>query len=315
MRKWIPGTLMLAAMLHGGAASASGLLADLGAPVYLEDFTGEISFPLTPEVDASGFGGMVVYREGDPLPLAPTLTGGEMLIAVTESVSSSEDRQTSGAALPVSFAAGDAIGVRARFDGFEVVSTGQFLAAGVTLSDTTIANGAAGYLLDFQDAPLRLAVSNLSVFFSGYDDVFLTEAADAAIRAGDPFEVELRFDQTARTAQAALTVGSEVFLTEATTSTTFDVMQVDQALVVNTVTNTGVEVATIASDVQDFAVLAPEPGAGAAALAAALALGAVQGFAARISRIFRRAEAALTWTARAGLHPASSESLPRGVLS
>jgi hypothetical protein len=272
MRTWWLRILLLAAVLHGGAASASELLEDLRAPIYFEDFAGEVSFPLTPEVDTLGFGGMVVHRDGDPLPLAPTLTGGEMLIVIAEPADSSVPRQSSGAALPVSFAEGIPIGVRGRFDGFEVVSTGQFLAAGVTLLDTGIANGAAGYLLDFQDGLLRLAVSNLSVFFSGYDDVFLTPSADAAIRAGDAFEVELRFDQTARTAQAALTVGGEVFQTDATTSATFDAMQIDQALVVNTLTNTGPPIATIASDVQDFAIHVPEPGAGPAALASAGAL-------------------------------------------
>lgn len=271
MRTWMVQISMLAALLHGGAANASELLEDLGL-VYLEDFAGEISFPLTPEVDTSGFGELFAYRSGDPLPGAPTLTGGEMLIAIAEPASSSQNLQSSGAGLSVSFAEAIPIGVVGRFDGFEVVSTGQFLAAGVTVLDTAIANGASGYLLDFQSGLLRLAVSNLSVFFSGYDDVFLTPTADAAIRAGDAFEIELRFDQTARTAQAALTVGNEVFQTEATTSATFDAMQIDQALIVNTLTNTGPPIATIASDVQDFAILAPEPGAGVAALAVALAL-------------------------------------------
>lgn len=284
MRTWMLPIGMLAVLLHGGATRASELLADLGAPTYLEDFAGEISFPLTPEVDASGFGGMVVHRAGDPLPLAPTLTGGEMLIAIAEPADSSVSLQSSGAALPVSFAEGVPIGARGRFDGFEVVSTGQFLAAGVTLLDTAIANGASGYLLDFQDAGLRLAVSNLSVFFSGYDEVFLTPSADAAIRAGDAFEVELRFDQTARTAQAALTVGSEVFQTEATTSATFDAMQVDRALVVNTLTNTGPPIATIASDVQDFAIYVPAPDGAAPTLAAGAALAAMRARGARAAR-------------------------------
>lgn len=293
---WARWILVLAASAPGGAAHASDLLADLGAPVYLEDFAGESAFPLTPEVDTPGFGGMVVRREGDPLPLAPTVTGGEMLIRLTEPESSSALVQFSGGAVPVSFAEGVPLGVRGRFDGFEVVATGQFLATGVTLFDTAIANGAAGYLLDFQGGPLRLAVSNLSpIGLAGYDDVFLTESADEAIRAGDAFEIELRFDQTARTAQAALTVGSEGFETEATSSATFDAMEPDQAFVVSHATNDGPPIATVAADVQDFAIFVPEPGAGAAAPAAAFALAAAaarRARAPRASRAHRRPVAA-----------------------
>jgi len=261
---------------QAGAAHGSELLTDL-AQVYYEDFIGENAFPLTPELDPLGFGGMDAYRQGDPLPLAPTVTGGEMLIQITEPADSEVLLQSSGGAVPVEFAEGTAVGVRARYDGFEVVATGQFLAAGVTLLDSVLGNGASGYLLDFQDAGLRVVVSNLSpIGLDGYDDVFLTPSAEAAIRAGNAFEVELRFDQTARTAQAALTVGGEVFQTDATTSATFTAMQPDLALVLNALTNNGPPIATIASDVQDFAIFAPEPGPGGAALAAAAALAAMR---------------------------------------
>lgn len=53
---------------------------------------------------------------------------------------------------------------------------------------------------------LQLVASNLSPLgLAGFDDVFLTPSADAAMGAGDAFEVELRFDRTARTTRAALT--------------------------------------------------------------------------------------------------------------
>jgi hypothetical protein len=143
----------------------------------------------------------------------------------------------------------------------------------VSLRDASIANGAAGYLLDFQGGALRLVVSNLGpVFVSGYDEVVLSQTADEAIRAGDPFELELLFDQVARTAQAALTVGAEVFTTDATSSPTFDAMEIDQAQIANTTSNNGTPFASIGSDAQRYAIYVPEPGGTALALAAVAAL-------------------------------------------
>ena len=83
----------------------------------------------------------------------------------------------------------------------------------------------------------------------------LSPTAEAAIRSGDAFTVELLFDGAAATAQASVTANAE----------TKDA--IDAALVVNTTTNNSPPIATIASDVKDFVLHVPEPGAGAAALA------------------------------------------------
>lgn len=255
-------------------AQAVDLLAELGAPIYVEDFAGQVAFPLSPETDPFALGGMTGHQVGSPLPPLPTLTGTEMAIAVQESTTVTSGLQSSGAQLSFTPPAiGPQVGLLGRFDDFATVSTGQFMTVAVTLRDSAIANGASGYLLDFQSGLLRLVVSNLGpLFLSGYDEVVLSQTADEAIRAGDSFELELLFDQDAKTAQAALTVGEEVFTTDATTSTTFDEMQIDQALVVNSVNNNGDPFASIASDAQRYEIYVPEPGGVAAALAALAAL-------------------------------------------
>lgn len=263
-----------AAVALGLAASGAqaGLLDGLGSPTYREDFEGEISFPTTPEVDTQGFGGMDAFRSGNPLPLAPTISGGEMLIAVQEASPFTVALRGSGGSVPIAVETDARIGLAARFDGYETVqdpTNGQFQTAAVTLQDSTLGNGASGYLLEFGPGALRVAVSNLGPFLSGYDDVALSSTAEAAIRAGDAFTVELLFDGAADTAQASITVGAETFTTEATTTSTFAAMDaIDAAIVVNTTTNNSPPIATIASDVQEFALTArvPEPGAGAAAL-------------------------------------------------
>lgn len=266
--------VVLAAGVLAPPAQAVDLLSELGAPIYVEDFAGQVAFPLSPETDPFALGGMTGDQAGSPLPALPTLTGTEMAIAVQESTIVTSGVQSSGAQLaftppPI----GPQVGLRGRFDDFAAVSTGQFMTVAVTLRDSTIANGAAGYLLDFQSGLLRLVVSNLGPgFLSGYDEVVLSSTADEAIRAGDPFELELLFDQDAKTAQAALTVGEESFATDATTSATFDAMQIDQALVANTVSNNDEPFASIASDVQRYEIYVPEPGRVAAVLAAVAAL-------------------------------------------
>ncbi len=264
-------------------AAATELTSQLGAPVYVEDFDLETAFPLSPETDPFEFGGMAGYQRGDPLAPLPTLTGTELAIAVVEADPSSASLQASGAFLAFTPPAGEGVGLRGHFDGFAAVrdaTRGQFQTATVTLGDTTIANGAAGYLLDFQSGALRLAVSNLGpLFLGGYDDVFLTQTAEDAIRAGDPFEIELLFDRVARTAQASLTVGEESFQTAATTSSTFDTMEIDSALIANTTANNDAPLASIASNAQRFEIYVPEPSATALNLASflALMLGAILG--------------------------------------
>jgi len=253
-----------------GGARALDLVAGLGSPVYVEDFEGELAFPLSPEVDPLGFGGMVGHRVGAPLPLLPTLSGGELLIAVSESAVATALLQSSGGAVAIEPPPNWRIGLLGRFDGFEAVrdaTNGQFTTVTVTLLDSALANGAAGYLLDFQSGALRLAVSSVGGILTGYDDVFLSATAEDAIRAGDPFEIELLFDQTARTAQASLTVAGETFRTGATSSPPFDALQPDQALVANTTTNNDPPPASVASDVQDFSIYVPAPDGAAPALA------------------------------------------------
>lgn len=259
------------ALGFAAADAQAGLLDGLGSPTYAEDFEGEISFPTTPELDALGFGGMDAFRSGDPLPLAPTISGGEMLIAVQEASPFVVALRGSGGSVPIAVEADARIGLAARFDGYETVQDptyGQFQTAAVTLQDSTLGNGASGYLLEFGTGALRVAVSNLGPFLSGYDDVTLSSTAEAAIRAGDAFTVELLFDGAAATAQASVTVNAETFTTDAMTSSTYAAMDaIDAAIVVNTTTNNSPPIATIASDVKEFALHVPEPDAGAAALA------------------------------------------------
>lgn len=271
--------ISLSCSLTASGAAASDLLAPLGDPVYFEDFAGELAFPLTPEIDARGLGGMVGNRIGDPLPLLPTISNGEMLISVSEAPgASSVLLQSSGGQVPFVPALRERVGLRARFDGFESVrdfEQGQFNTASVTLGDSSRASGVAAYLLDFQDGLLRVAVSGIGSVLPGFDAVFLSPSADASIRLGNPFTVELLFDLTTRTARAALTVGSDVFLTSATSAPLFDALDIDFAIVTNTTTNNGGQPASIATDVQDFAIFVPEAGASGAALAAAGALAAL----------------------------------------
>ena len=269
--RWIAlGSFCFGAVWIATGAAAE-LVSVLGSPVYIEDFEGEIAFPTTPEVDTLGFGGTLAFRSGNPLPLAPTISDGEALIAVQEASPFTVPLRGSGVEVPISMLADSAIGVSGCFDGYETVkdpTNGQFQTAAVTLSDSTLDNGASGYLLELGSGALRLAVSNLGPgILLGYDDVFLTTSAEDAIRGGMPFVVELLFDGTARTAQASLTVGGETFTTDAMSSSTFDLMDaIDAVLLVNTTTNNAPPIATIASDLKDFAIYAaPEPGGSAAA--------------------------------------------------
>ena len=284
MRSWVIAVAWIACGLSAGSAGASTLLAGL-AQVYFEDFEEELAFPLTPEVDSLVLGGMVGHRIGDPLPLLPTLSGGEMLIFVSEAADSEALLQSSGAELPFAPQAGEQIGLRGRFDGFETVrdlTNGSFQTAAVVLVDSGLGSGVAGYLLEFQGSDLRVVVSSVGLGLSGFAEVFLSSTADEAIRAGDPFEIELLFDLATRTAQAALTVGGEVFETAATTSAAFDALDIDTARVANTSTNNEAPPATVASDVQDFAIFVPAPDSGAAALAAVAGLAALRARAGRV---------------------------------
>jgi hypothetical protein len=267
-----------------GSAAASDLLDGLGQS-YFEDFEDELAFPLTPEVDSLGLGGMMGHRTGDPLPLLPTLSGGELLIFVSEAVGSGALLQSSGAQVPFEPALAGRVGLRGRFDGFETVAdvtNNSFLTAAVTLADREFPSGVAAYLLDFQTGGLRIAVSSVGLQLSGFDTVFVSSTAEDAIRDGDPFEIELLFDLTDRTAQAALTVGGEIFQTDATTSAIFDALDIGFAVVANTNSNNEAPLATIASDVQDFAIFVPAPGSGAAALAAGVTLAALRARAGRV---------------------------------
>lgn len=261
-----------------GALPAHGLdLLDGIEQVYFEDFEGELAFPLDPELDSLGFGGMLGDRSGDPLPLLPTLSDGELLIAVSESplAAPTAQLQASGGVVAIAPPPGARIGLVGRFEDFEAVRdavNGQFSTVAVALLDTAAANGVAGYLLDFQSGALRLAVSSTAGILTGYDDVFLSPTAEAAIRAGESFEVELLFDLTTRAAQASLTAAGETFRTDVTTSPVFDALEPDQAVVTNTTTNNDPPPASVASDVESFAIHVPEAGGSAAALVTALAL-------------------------------------------
>ncbi len=268
MRTWFFAVAWIGCGLTAGSATASDLLAGLDQVYFedFEDFEDELAFPLTPEIDTLGLGAMAGHRLGNPLPLLGTLSGAELLLFVGEAVASDALIQSSGGQVPFAPDGGRQLGLRSRFDGFETVpdaTNGSFLTAAVTFADSGFGSGVAGYLLDFQSGGLRIAVSSVAAAPSGFGAVFLSQTAEDSIRAGNPFEVELLFDLTARTAQAALTVGAEVFQTPATTSPAFDTLDIGLAVVTNTNTNNAAPPATVASDVQDFAIFVPAPGAGA----------------------------------------------------
>lgn len=272
-----PAAIAIAVVLVASRAIAGELLAPLGPADYVETFAGETAFPLTPDFDSLALGGMVALQRGDPLPPLPTLGGDVLGVIASESASSNEVIQSAGAALALTVPQGRQVGVLGRFDAFETVNDpqyGAFQTLGVALLDRSLDNGASAYLLEFQNAGLRVVVSNLGpLFFTGYDDVFLSASAEQAIRAGEPFDIELLFDETARTARASLTVGAETFTTIATNSATFDAMDaVDRALVVATTNNNGVPLASIGADASRFDLRVPEPSSAAAAGAAAAAL-------------------------------------------
>ena len=262
MRTWLFAVAWIGCGLTAGHAKASDLLAGLGE-VYFEDFEDELAFPLTPELDTLGLGAMVGHRLGNPQPLLGTISGGELLVFVGEAVGSDALIQSSGGQVAFEPEGGGRLGLRGRFDGFETVpdaTNGSFLTAAVTLADSGFGSGVAAYLLDFQSGGLRVAVSSVAAIPSGFGAVFLSPTAEGSIRAGNPFEVELLFDLSDRTAQAALTVGNEVFETAVTTSPVFDTLDIGLAVVANTNTNNEAPLATVASDVQDFAIFVPAPG-------------------------------------------------------
>lgn len=268
----------MAVVLAASRAMAGDLLAPLGPAEYVETFAGETAFPLAPDFDSFALGGMTGFQRGDPLPPLPALGDDVLGLVASEADPSMDVLQSAGAQLSITAPDERQIGLLGRFEAFATVTDpqfGAFQSVGVTLLDTSLENGASAYLLDdFQGQGLRVVVSNLGpLFLTGYDDEPLSDTAEAAIRAGDPFEIELLFDEAARTARASLTVGAETFTTIATNSASFDAMDaIDRALVVATTNNNGGTLASIAADATRFELRVPEPGSAAAAGAAAAAL-------------------------------------------
>ena len=259
----LAGAVAAAIGIAAAAADAVTLLAPLGSPVYVESFNGETAFPTMPDTNTAGQGAMVLYQVGSPLPTAPTFTGTRIQINAVESAGAA-GLQGVGGRVPISGFTSGKIGLYGRFDSFSVVPdnmNGAFQTAAVTLFDSTLNNGASAYLLDFQNQLLRVVVSNLTFPFQGYAQVSLTTTADAAIRGGAAFELELLFDNDANTAQAALKVGSEYFQTPATTAATFTSMTaIDGALGVNTSTNNAAPTAQIATRLDQYEIYGlPEP--------------------------------------------------------
>jgi len=272
-----PAALAIVVVLVASRAIAGELLAPLGPADYVETFAGETAFPLAPDFDSFALGGMTGFQRGDPLPAFPALGDDVLGILASEADPSMDVLQSTGAQLSITAPDERQIGLLGRFEAFATVTDPQFGAfqtLGVTLLDTSLDNGASAYLLEFQNAGLRIVVSNLGpLFLTGYDDEFLSPTAEAAIRAGDPFEIELLFDEAERTARASLTVGAETVTTIATNSVTFDAMDaIDRALVVAATNNNGGPLASIAADATRFELRVPEPGSAAAAGAIAAAL-------------------------------------------
>ncbi|MEZ4333177.1 MAG: hypothetical protein R3F35_15560 [Myxococcota bacterium] len=271
------GRLLASALLLAPiapTARAVDLLDDLGEPGWVEDFTGETGFPTTPDVDSNGLGGLDALQLGDPLPSAPTFDGSGLSIPVVEAPGSAANLQSAGARLAIGPAPSTGtIGLYGRFDGYSVTNdpvNGAFQTVALTFRDLTVGNGVSAYLLSFGSGSLRIAISNLGPgILGGYQQVFLSPTADAAIRGGAAFEIELRFDLDVRELQGSLRVGDELFVTPVSTHPSFDTLDaLEDAIFVTTSTNNDAPAASVGARIDRIETYLPEPDALCASSAA-----------------------------------------------